>query len=252
MKRLILFFAIVAFAISLSAQDLQKQAADAYTKGNYTQSAELLESLLTQKGESADLYYNLGNAYYKSERIAEAILNYERALLLAPGDNDIRHNLEIAKLKTVDKITPVGTFLLADWLDSILMQLSSNGWAESAIVLFLLFIIALFLYFFAGRVWLKKVSFFGGIFVLFLSLFSIYAAYSQKSLLEEQTQAIVFSSSVVAKSTPDESGTDLFVLHQGTKVTLKDKVGEWTNVALEDGNVGWIQNSSFQVISLLK
>ncbi|MFZ4456041.1 MAG: tetratricopeptide repeat protein [Bacteroidales bacterium] len=252
MKRLILIFAIITFAFYASAQDLQKQAADAYTKGNYTKSVELLETLLTQKGESADLYYNLGNAYYKSDRAAESILNYEKALLLAPGDDDIRHNLEIVKLKTVDKITPVGTFLLADWLQSVLMQMSSNAWAKSAIILFLFFITALFLYFFAGRVWLKKVSFFGGLFVLFLSLFANYASYAQKNLLEEQKQAIVFSSSIVAKSTPDESGTDLFVLHQGTKVTLKDKVGEWTNVALEDGNVGWIQNSSFQVISLLK
>lgn len=252
MKKISLFIAIFAFVANILAQDLQKQAAAAYTKGNYTQSAEMLETLLKQKGESADLYYNLGNAYYKSDRIADAILNYEKALLLSPGDDDIQHNLEIAKLKTVDKITPVGTFLLTDWLKTFRSQMSSNGWATTAIVFFLIFVLSLFFYFFAGRIWMKKVAFFGGLFMLLLSIVANYAAYAQKQALEEQTQAIVFSPSVVAKSTPDASGTDLFLLHQGTKVTLKEQVGEWTNVELEDGNVGWIQNSNFKPVKLLE
>lgn len=252
MKKFSLIVTIFAFAAFTFAQDLQKQATDAFTKGNYTKSAELLETLLRQKGESADLYYNLGNAYYKSDRIAEAILNYEKALLLSPGDDDIQHNLEIAKLKTVDKITPVGTFLLSDWLNTLESQMSSNGWARFGVGMFLFFIAALFFYFFAGRIWVKKIAFFGGIFVLLVSIFANYAAFAQKQKLESQTQAIVFSSSVVAKSTPDASGTDLFLLHQGTKVTLKERVGDWTNVELEDGNVGWIQNTSFQPIRLLE
>jgi tetratricopeptide (TPR) repeat protein len=252
MKKLLLLLGIVVFAFTATAQDLQKLANEAYTKANYTKAAELFETILKDKGESADLYYNLGNAYYKSDRIADAILNYEKALLLAPGDDDIRHNLDVAKLKIVDKITPVGTFLLTDWMHSLRNQMSSNGWANSAIVLFLLFIASLVIYFFAGRVWMKKIAFFGGIFVLLLSIFANYSAFAQKIQMEEVSQAIVFASSVVAKSTPDETGTDLFLMHQGTKVTLKDAVNDWTRVELEDGNDGWIQNSNFKVISLLK
>ncbi|MDD2797025.1 MAG: tetratricopeptide repeat protein [Bacteroidales bacterium] len=252
MKKIILFISIIAAAFTVTAQDLQKQATEAYTKGHYAKAAELFETILKEKGESANLYYNLGNAYYKSDRVADAILNYEKALLLAPGDDDIRVNLEIAKQKTVDKITPVGTFLLTDWIHTIHMQMSSNGWAKSAIVLFLLFIVALFVYFFSGRVWMKKISFFGGIFVLLLSFFANYSAYSQKQALAEQSHAIIFSESVVAKSTPDDSGTDLFLMHQGAKVELKDSVDKWSQVALEDGNVGWIQNDTYKVIGLLK
>ena len=252
MKKLLLFISVFILALSVCAQDLQKQANEAYTKANYAKSAQMYETILQQKGESADLYYNLGNAYYKCDRIPDAILNYEKALLLAPGDEDIRHNLDVVKLKIVDKITPVGTFLLTDWIHSFRNQMSSNGWAKSSILLFLIFIISLILYFFAGRVWLKKIAFFGGIFVLLLSFFTNYFAFAQKKQLEEVSQAIIFSPSIVAKSTPDDTGTDLFLVHQGTKVTLKDVVNDWTRVELEDGNDGWMQSSNFKIIALLK
>lgn len=250
MKKLILLIVVLSFGFSLFAQELQKEAEKAYSKGNYTLAAELYESILKEKGQSSDLYYNLGNAYYKGDKVALSILNLERALLLAPGDEDIRHNLEIARLKTVDKIIPVGTFLLSDWVKSVQMQMNSNDWAKAAVILFLLFVTALFVYFFAGRIWMKKFAFFGGVFMLMISLFANYAAYAQKKVLINRSHAIIFSSSVVTKSTPDESGTDLFLIHEGTKVTLKDKVGDWTQIELEDGNDGWIQNTHFEVIAL--
>lgn len=252
MKRVLLLVVTLLCSLGFFAQGLQQQAESAYAKADYNRAISIYESILKNDGQSADLYFNLGNAYYKSDRIANAILNYEKALLLSPGDNDIRHNLEIARVKTIDKITPIGTFLLADWVKSIRMLQSSNGWAKSGILMFLLFVTSLFVYFFAGRVWMKKVAFFGGIFVLLICIFANYAAYEQKQSLLSENSAIIFSSSVVAKSTPDESGTDLFLMHQGTKVILRDKVGEWSKVELEDGNDGWIQSKSFEVIALRK
>ncbi len=245
----ILFICMAFLAIvSVQAQNIQKMAEKAYVKGDYQRVIQIYEFMLKQNGESADLYYNLGNAYYKSDQIAPAILNYERALLLAPGDEDIRQNLEIARLKTVDKITPIGSFLLADWVNAIQMKTSSNGWSVTGVLMFILFISALFIYFFSGRVWMKKVSFFGGIVVLLFCISANYFAYAQKLRLTERNQGIIFTPSVVVKSTPDDTGTDLFVVHQGTKVKLTDKVGEWTRVQLEDGNDGWIKEENFKQI----
>ena len=248
MKKILIICLVLMATVSLKAEDLQKEAASAYIRKNYQTAAQLYEKLLSEQGESAELYYNLGNAYYKADLIPSALLNYERALLLSPGDDDIRRNLEIARLKTVDKITPIDRFLLGEWVRSIQMQAGSNGWAKTSVALFLLFIGALSLYFFAGRVWLKKISFFGGIAVLFMCILSNYFAYEQKKRLTDRDQAIMFSPSVVVKSTPDNSGTDLFVVHQGTKVSLKDKVGDWTRIQLEDGNNGWVKEDTFKQI----
>lgn len=252
MKRIILLIAILSYSLGLFAQNRQKQAETAYAKTDYNSAITIYETILKGEGQSADLYYNLGNAYYKADRIANAILNYEKALLLSPGDEDIRHNLDIARAKTIDKITPIGNFLLADWVRSLRMLMTSNNWAKTGIFMFLLFVTSLFIYFFAGRVWMKKVAFFGGILMLLISIFANYAAFEQKQSLLTENSAIIFSSSVVAKSTPDDSGTDLFLMHQGTKVILRDKVGEWSKVELEDGNDGWIQSKSFEVIALRK
>ncbi len=248
MKKILFICMAFLALVSVQAQNDQRMAEKAYVKGDYQRVIQIYESLLKEKGESSDLYYNLGNAYYKADQIAPAILNYERALLLAPGDEDIRQNLEIARMKTVDKITPIGSFLLADWVHSIQMRAGSNGWAVIAAFLFILFIAALFMYFFSGRIWMKKVAFFGGTTVFLFCVFANYFAYAQKQQLTDRNHAIIFTPSVVVKSTPDESGTDLFVVHQGTKVTLQDKVGEWTRVQLEDGNDGWLKEVNLKQI----
>lgn len=237
--KFILLWALLAPLFTLSAA-LQQEAAEAYNAGQFALSAERYEALVAEGYESADLHYNLGNAYYKEGRVAAAILNFERALLLSPGDEDIRTNLEIAKLQTVDKIEPLGRIFLLEWIVTLLNTASSNGWAKVAIVAFLLLLSTVALYFFANRSWARKVGFFAGVVLLFLVIFANYAASHQKSRLTERTSAIVVAKSVTCKSTPAMSGTNLFVLHEGTKVTLKSKLGEWSEIQLADGNVAWI------------
>jgi len=251
MRRLGLICAVLLFAFQMGAANsdiLQKKAAEAYTKGDYNTAAQIYESMLRTDGISSGLYYNLGNAYYKQDEIASAILNYEKALLLSPGDKDIQHNIEIAKLKTVDKITPIGRFIFSEWVEAIRMQMDSDGWATTAVILFLLFIASLFVFFFAGRLWMKKSAFFGGIAFILLCLFANFSAYTQKSKVENRDHAIIFTSSIVVKSTPDDSGTDLFVIHQGLRVKVIDKVRDWVRVQLEDGNDGWIKSENLQII----
>jgi len=233
--------------LSLSAQTAQK-AEEAYINGDYDAAVNLYEEMLKGEGESAELYYNLGNAYYKKEEITSAILNYERALVLAPGNGDIRFNQEMAKSKLVDRIEPVETFFLVKWYQDMQNLQSSNGWAKTGILFFILLITCLFLFFFSKRTILRKISFFAGLLFIVFIIFSNIFAFNQKNKLSQQEYAIVFEPSVTVKSSPRPDGKELFVIHEGIKVRIKSTLNDWGEVELEDGNVGWIPLSMLERI----
>ena len=249
MKRFFILIAILFATFTLSAQnDLLQQANEAYVKSDFQTAAGLYEELLKANGESATVYYNLGNSYYKLNKIAPSILNFERALLLEPGNNDIRFNLEIAKLKAVDRIEPVGDFFLTEWFRSIQNLLNTDDWSIFSIVCFILLITCLFFFFFSRRIFLKKLGFYASM-VLFIGVVSGNCfAYNQKQKLTRRNEAIIFVPTITIKSSPDNSGTDLFILHEGTKVKLKSKLGNWNEIETADGNVGWIKSSEIEVI----
>ena len=249
MKKLFfILITIILATVKLPAQDLLQSANEAYAKGDFAKAIEWYEAALKENGESATVYYNLGNSYYKANKIAPSILNYERALLLEPGNGDIRFNLEIAKLKTVDKIEPVGEFFLSAWFRSIEDSLSTDAWSKFAIVCFILLIGSLFLFFFSRKIFIKKAGFYAGISLLVLVVFGNVFAYKQKKSLTERNSAIIFVPTTTIKSSPAESGTDLFILHEGTKVTLKNKISNWNEIETADGNVGWIKSEEIAVI----
>lgn len=232
----------------VSAETQIKLAADLYAKGQYAESALVYEDILSNHGISDKVYFNLGNAYFKCERLAPAILNFERALKLNPSDADARFNLEMCNARIVDKIDPIGMFLIARWYHSLGNLYNSNGWAYVSILFFLLFIGCLFAYFFARRRWLKKSGFFFGILFLVVSTLSlVYSAQSSRRMTHPN-EAILFTLSVTVKSSPDKSGTDLFVLHEGTKMTIRSILGDWSEIELEDGNVGWLLSKDIQKI----
>ena len=233
---------------SAYAQDTAlKEAEVAYTKEDYAKAIELYEGILKSNGESAAVYYNLGNAYYKAGKIAPAILNYERCLLLDPGDSDARFNLQMARQKTIDKIEPVGDFFLVKWFKSVENLGSADSWAKTGIVCFLLFIGCLILFFFLPLGTLEEDRFLFGLSYLLSWLFlaNIFAS-DQKDEMINRKHAIVFAPTVTVKSSPDASGTDLFVLHEGTNVTVKSTLGEWSEIELEDGNVGWMPSKDIE------
>lgn len=230
------------------AQSLTDNANDAYQKGDYARAIELYEQSAARDGISAALYYNLGNAYYKNRQYPQAILNYERALLLEPRNEDARFNLDMARAHITDKIEPVGTFFLVQWITAVRDLFSSNGWATIAVLTFFLFLCGVVLYFFTSKVGLRKIGFFGGLLALLISLTSNHFATEQKELLTHRNHAIIFAPTITIKSSPAASGTDLFVLHEGTKVTLLDKVGDWCEILLEDGNRGWIPANKLEII----
>ncbi len=231
------------------AQDTRfEQANKQYTEGNYQEAVATYEDILKSGMQSPALFYNLGNAYYKSGQLPEAILNYERALLLAPQDRDIRYNLKLAYSQTADKIEEVGTFFLAEWVQELRSSNNSDGWALYALIAFSLFLLALGLYFFSRNIGVKKLAFALALIFVIASGLSYAFAARQKERLIERTHAIVFAPSVTIKSSPDTSGNDLFVLHEGTKVKLISKIGEWWNIEMQDGSEGWIHEGDVEVI----
>jgi tetratricopeptide (TPR) repeat protein len=249
MKKLFFILtAILLVTVQLSAQDLLQSANNAYAEGDYAKAAEQYEAALKENGESATVYYNLGNSYYKANKVALSILNYERALLLEPGNGDIRFNLEIAKLKTVDKIEPVGEFFLAAWFLSIEDLMSADAWSRFGIACFILLIGSLFLFFFSRKIVIKKTGFYAGLCLLILVIFGNIFAYEQQKSLTVRNSAIIFVPTTTIKSSPADSGTDLFILHEGAKVKLKNKIGNWNEIETADGNIGWIKSDEIAVI----
>ena len=228
--------------------DLIQSATEAYSKEDYKQATELYSEAINLNGESAIIYYNIGNCYYKLNNVAQAILHYERALLLEPGNNDIRFNLEVAKLKTVDKFEPVDRFFVVEWMESLQNLFSTNQWAYAGLGSFFLLITCLVLFFFSRKIGLKKTGFYLGIVMLVVCIASNSFSYRQKEKLVNRKTAIILTPTVTIKSSPDNSGTDLFILHEGSKVTIKDQVGNWCEIKNADGSVGWIKNTDLEVI----
>jgi len=251
MKQIIFFllcFFILNAGIVSAQEDAIKEAETAYIQEDYTQAIELYEDILRLYGDSHEVFYNLGNAYFKIDRIASAILNYERALLMDPGDKDVRFNLEIAKLKKVDKIDPLGEFFIVQWFRTIQNLVDVNTWASIGIACFILFIGCLILFFFSKWLRLRKTGFYLGVFLLLIVICSNVFAWNQQKATINRKGAIIFAPTVTIKSSPDVSGTDLFVLHEGTKVFIKNSLGEWFEIELEDGNVGWIPRKDLERI----
>lgn len=238
-----------SFASDSTHAEVSKALADsAYSAGEYATAIDLYERLLTD-GESAVLYYNLGNAYYKVDDMSHAILNYERALRLNPSDKDVRFNLDLARSKTIDRVNDRVEIFFVRWFRSLTSLLSLDGWARVAIVTFLLFLSAVALFVFGRKRSLRKTSLILAFILLVLTVCANGIGYGQKRRLNNRNEAIVMDPSVVVRSTPSPSGTELFVLHEGRKVTITDDAMQaWKQIALEDGNVGWIETKSLTVI----
>lgn len=250
MKKLILFM-VLAFSAGVmfgeNDKGLWDEAARLYSEKNYEEAVGAYQQL-ARHGESAPLYYNYANALFKAGYTGKAILYYERALRLDPSNEDIKYNLEFANLSKTDKIDHIEPFFVVVWYRNITNLLTSNMWAYVSLVLFLLAMVMFLVYRFGKILPLRKAAF--GLFIAFFAFYLVsmgHALYS-RNMVVNNPEAIVMVGSETARSTPDDSGTEVFVIHEGTKVQVKNSVLEWSEVKLEDGKVGWIKTSSFEVI----
>lgn len=241
--------ALLLALLPLQASAITKQNADdEYNRGNYKQAITDYEELLGDH-KSADLYYNLGNAYYRTDNLPRAIINYERALRLDPGNRDIRWNLEVASSKTIDKITPSPEFFLVRWWKALVYLLGVDGWAMVAIGSMLLALLLALVYLFGGGVGLRKTGFFGGGVFLLLFLLANVLGHEQKSAIENHRGAVVVAPTVSVRTTPDTNAQTNFVLHEGTKVDITDRqLKGWRGIKVADGRDGWVQESALEEI----
>ena len=224
----------------------------AYNNKDYAESIQLYEEQIAQNKlsnqESSQLYYNLGNAYFRNNQVAKAIVNFERALLLEPGDSDIKHNLRFAKTRIEDKIDSADSFFVNQWIRSIQNLYSANTWATIGIVLFILLIIAIGSYMISARLTLRKISFYTGIILLSLVIIANVFAFKQKNKIANRSTAIVMSASVSVYTSPDVHSQELFRLHEGAKVKIKRQEDRWIEITIANGSVGWLQKKNVETI----
>ena len=243
-----LLLAMICFG-GTSAKAVTKNNADTeYQKGNYQQAIRDYEEIL-KNGESAEIYFNLGNAYYRTDNITKAVLNYERARLLSPGDDDINFNLQFARSKTIDKITPESEMFFVTWYKSLVNFTSVDNWAKTGILCIVMALPLVLLYLFGPQLMLRKIGFFGGLAFFVIFLLSNLFAFQQKQALDNRTGAIIISPSVNIKKTPAKNSADQFVLHEGTRVDIIDKgMTDWRCIRVGDGREGWIETKAIEEI----
>jgi len=247
-----LFIVLLLLSVRLYAHNdlklLAEQAQQAYGNNQFHYVIELYDSILGMGYESAALYYNLGNAYFKNNQIPHAIWYYEKAKKLAPGDEQINFNLKLANTLITDNIEAIPLLFYERWWRAIYGIFTADIWAKIAIAFSFIAFIMLAIFLISRSTALKKTFFtFAMVGFFFTGLFVIFAT-KQYATTHKQQSGIVFSPRVTAKSSPDISSIDLFVIHEGTKVFISDKLGEWYEIRLANGNVGWIRANAVREI----
>ncbi len=248
-RRLLLFFFCFSFCYAFAQESNEIiQANELYREGEFLQAAYLYEQVIQEQGVAPELYYNLGNAYFKANEISRSILNYERALRLDPRFEDAQHNLELAQSRVIDNIKAEEPFFVKRWIDTLVNNYTSNQWFYFSWIMFVLCLIGFLLFVFGGTRTVRKTSFTLAIIVLIISVFSLTFAIARKNQYLNHNDAIVMIGIITVKSSPDRSGTDLFELHEGTKVSIKSNLGEWVEITIADGRIGWIEKRQIEQI----
>lgn len=248
-KTLILLLLATALnAAAQTPQQLMQRGNDAYAKGDFVAAAQAYNAVLDAGYESADLYYNLGNVYYRQEEYGLSILNYERALRLKPNFRDAKQNLDLADSKTEDQIAALPEIFLAQWAHSVVAWFSPTGWRICTLILLTLLGTAVVLFLLSRDYAWRKGALIGGIVTLVFLLLCIACTISASVRYNRHNQAIVTAPMAVVKSSPEENSIDKLVLHEGTKVNIEETLGEWHKIQIADGNNGWLQTDEVTII----
>ncbi|WP_235935443.1 tetratricopeptide repeat protein [Flavobacterium ichthyis] len=230
------------------AQDAFVKGNNFYEKENYEQAIQQYELVLKEKKHSAELYFNLGNAYYKLNKTAPAIYNFEKALLLNPGFSDAKNNLQFAQNRTIDAIKPVEKTGFNNWFNQFLASHTHNGWATIAVAFSILFLLFFIGYYFTSKTWLKR-TFFTLLLLSFVAMIVMVSlAFAEKSRFENDRPAIVFQSVLVVKAEPKENATDAFIIHEGTRVQVLEELNNWQKIQLADEKEGWVLKNAVKEI----
>ena len=217
---------------------LFSQANAQYAEGNYADAITQYEQIVLEQ-PAAEVYYNLGNAYFKQGELAQSILAYERALRLKPSYTDAQHNLQFAQSRIVDNIEDTNSFFLSNWIKVVRNAFSQSTWIILSITLFICMLLGFFFFAFSQTLWIRKTAFYTSIIALFISIVACLNASSLHYRDTQRAEAIITQGIVNAKSSPDRSGNDLFTIHEGPKVEIKEVIGDWCCIHVGN-NIGWM------------
>lgn len=227
---------------------LKSRADSAYIAKEYVLAAQVYEEVLSLGYTSAEVLYNLGNAYFRMGEMPKAVLNYERALRLSPADEDIIMNLRLANLQVKDKIEVLPEVLPVRIWNRVLSLLSMDHWAWVSIIGLLLTVVCVVLYFTQYEPRVRMVGFFGAILMLMVLGLGLSGAMHQRNVLMHDDRAVIFTPTLNAHAGPDSTSGLLFVVHQGTVVQVTQELNGWFRIRLKDGNVGWVPDGAFERI----
>jgi tetratricopeptide (TPR) repeat protein len=219
-----------------------------YEEGKYEEALGVYNQVLQGDKESADLYYNMGNAAYRSNSIGYAILYYEKALKLEPAHEDAANNLEFVSSYRFDTFEEVPQLFLRVWIRGFVRLLPERIWSILALLFFLSLLTGIVVYLFAHRIAAKKAGFLSAAVALLLFGLAISSAASRHREIINPASGIILAPSVVVRSSPSETGTELFILHEGTKIEVSEEVSGWQNIRVMDGREGWILSKDFDSI----
>jgi len=231
----------VTTASAQTPEELFRRGNELFQAGKYEEARESWAAVLAQGWESGELYFNLGNAYYKSGKIAPAILSYERAARFMPEDEDLQHNLQLAGMLITDRIEPAPRLFVWEFWDAVKAFFSMSGIAWLAYALFTALCAAAAAFLLARTYGARKWSLVAGGLAGALLVASLVVFFAKRSDMTVRDEAIVLADVATAKNAPDAGGSDAFVLHAGVKVRILERVGDWEKVRLADGKVGWIE-----------
>jgi tetratricopeptide (TPR) repeat protein len=253
MKRIFIYI-LLLLPLSLKAREVTNpdslfaEANRLYQQEAYEQAIQKYLAIIDDGYESAEIYFNTANAYFRSNKLGKARLFYERALLLDPSDEDIQANLNYTESLLTDRFEEVPELFIKRWFRTLTNSLNSNGWLILSLIFFGAFLFSASAYIFISSLKLKKLGFYGGIVFFLLTLTSFLFSSRQYNFQQDPDTAIVMEGSLVVKSAPRESGKDLFILHEGTKVWLENYLDEWVEVRITDGREGWVRISAIEEI----
>jgi tetratricopeptide (TPR) repeat protein len=252
MKRILVILFILGLVhssyASISNDSIISTAVKQYNDGLYQDAIKSYDLVLESGFESAEIYYNKGNSYFKLNDLPSAILFYEKARKLKPNDKDIQFNLNVANSRIIDNIESVPEIFLKTWWNNFYNMFSANGWTKITIGLFIIFLLFVSIYILSSNRFIKKLFFGIGVIFFLSTLFSFALSYQKYYYSIEQKEAIVFQATVTIKSSPNKNSVDLFVIHEGTKVYISDELDGWYEIKIANGSVGWLPKSSTKLI----
>lgn len=251
MRKLFFTFSmILCLAFSSAQQEDFAKANELYNSGNYLEAIATYESILSTKMHSAEVYYNLANAYYKTNQVAPSIFYYEKALQLAPNDSDIKNNLAFAQNMTIDAIETLPKVGFAKITNSYLSWLTFDGWAILAVVLIVVFVVTFLAYYFSYSTTKKRLFFITSVISIVLAMVSVVTAYQAYNFEVTDKPAIVFADEIEVKTDPNLKSDTVFKLHEGTKVNVLESFDEnWSKVRIADGREGWLDNAEIKLLN---